>query len=174
VEAVHGVGIGCEDRKNALKPRFCIRRDVYRPPMEPQHSNAKGPVVTVQMKSWAANRLRPVAWGCVILLAVLSLLPAEEMVRTSLGGHIEHAIAYAGTAFLFGLSYPAWGWQRIAIALVIYAGILELLQNFSPGRHPAVLDWISSSAGALMGITFIRVGDAVWRRWRAHGWIDDA
>jgi hypothetical protein len=35
--------------------------------------------------------LRTVAWGGMNLLAVLSLLPAEEMVRTSLGGHIaEH------------------------------------------------------------------------------------
>ena len=100
--------------------------------------------------SLAAYRFRPAAWGCVILLAILSLLPAEEMVRTSLGGHIEHATAYAGTAFVIGRSYPSWGWKRIATALVIYAGVLELLQTFSPGRHPAVLDWLSSSAGALM------------------------
>jgi VanZ family protein len=110
--------------------------------------------------------LRPVAWGCVILLAVLSLLPAKEMVRTSLGGHIEHAMAYAGTAFLIGVTYPAWRWRRIAAALVIYAGVLELLQNYSPGRHPAVLDWFSSSTGALIGIAFIRIWDEVWWRWR--------
>ena len=93
---------------------------------------------------------RPAAWGCVTLLTILSLLPAQEMVRTSLGGHIEHATAYAGTAFVIGRSYPSWGWKRIATALVIYAGVLELLQTFSPGRHPAVLDWLSSSTGALM------------------------
>jgi VanZ family protein len=105
-----------------------------------------------------------VAWGCVILIAVLSLLPAEEMVRTRLGGYIEHATAYAGTAFLIGLSYPTWRWKRIATALVIYAGVLELLQKFSPGRHPAVLDWLSSSAGGLIGIAVIRVADEAWRR----------
>jgi VanZ family protein len=107
-----------------------------------------------------------VAWGCVILLAVLSLLPAEEMVRTSLDGHIEHVVACAGTAFLIGVAYPAWRWQRVAAALVIYAGVLELLQNYSPGRHPALLDWLSSSAGALTGAVCIRMGDEVWRRWR--------
>jgi VanZ family protein len=117
--------------------------------------------------------LRPVAWGCVILLAVLSLLPAEEMVRTSLGGHIEHAIAYAGTALMIGLGYPTWGWKRMAIALVIYAGVLELLQNFSPGRHPAVLDWLSSSTGVLIGIAFTRVGDEIWLRWRRKGYQSD-
>ena len=102
------------------------------------------------MESLAAYRFRPAAWGCVILLAVLSLLPAEEMVRTGLDGHIEHATAYAGTAFLIGWNYPTWGWKPIATALVMYAGALELLQNLSPGRHPAVLDWLASSAGVLM------------------------
>jgi hypothetical protein len=100
------------------------------------------------------------------LLAVLSLLPAEERVRTRLGGHIEHAIAYVGTALLLGLSYPAWDWKRIAAALVIYAGILDLLQNFSPGRHPAVLDWLSSSAGGPDRDHAHACGDEVWRRWR--------
>jgi VanZ family protein len=68
-------------------------------------------------------------------------------------------MAYAGTTFLLGLSYPTWDWKRLAAALVIYAGVLELLQNFSPGRHPAVLDWLSSAAGVLIGIgiTFIRM-----------------
>lgn len=127
----------------------------------------------MRIKSWAAHGLRPVAWGCVILLAVLSLLPAEKMIRTSLGGHIEHVIAYGGTALLIGSGYPAWGWKRIATLLGIYAGILELLQNFSPGRHPAVLDWLSSSAGALIGIAFIRVGQEVWWRWRRKSRLSD-
>jgi VanZ family protein len=72
------------------------------------------------------------------------------MVRTGLRGHIEHAMAYAGTAVLIGWTYPTWEWKPIATALVIYAGILELLQNFSPGRHPTILDWLSSSTGVLM------------------------
>ncbi len=88
--------------------------------------------------------LRPVAWSCVILLAVLSLLSAEEMVRTSLGGHIEHATAYAGTTFLPGLSYPAWDRKRIAAALVVYAGIHHRASNLeqqlrSAGRPPHLL-----------------------------------
>jgi hypothetical protein len=45
---------------------------------------------------------------CVILLAVLSLLPAQEMVRTDLPGQFEHFIAYAGSAAIamagYGLS----------------------------------------------------------------------
>jgi len=58
-----------------------------------------------QSRVWA---LRLLTWCCVILLAVLSLLPAQEMVRTDLPGQFEHFIAYAGSAAIamagYGLS----------------------------------------------------------------------
>lgn len=45
--------------------------------------------------------LRLAAWVCIALLAILSLLPADGLTRTSFGGHVEHATAYAGaTVFL--------------------------------------------------------------------------
>jgi VanZ family protein len=99
---------------------------------------------------------RAAAWGCVALLAVLSLLPAEEMVRTGLSGRIEHAVAYAGTALLAGLGYRERRLEWIAAALVAYAGVLELLQNISPGRHAAVGDWLAGSGGAPLGIWLAR------------------
>jgi VanZ family protein len=88
---------------------------------------------------------------CILLLAVLSLLPAEEMVRTRLSGHIEHAMAYAATTLLLRLGYGRWGWLQPAAALVCYAGILEHMQHFSPGRHPGVDDWVASSIGVVLG-----------------------
>lgn len=69
--------------------------------------------------------VRMAAWSCVGLIAVLALLPAEEMLGISLGGHIEHAI--------------------------VYAGVLEWLQHFAPGRHRALADWLASSVGVLIG-----------------------
>ena len=42
--------------------------------------------------------LRVLTWACVILLAVLSLLPDQQMVRTGLRGRLEHLVAYAGSA----------------------------------------------------------------------------
>lgn len=95
--------------------------------------------------------LRPASWGCWLALAVLSLLPAEEMVRTSLGGHVEHAAAYAGAALVTGLAYRARALTGIAALLVLYAAALEGAQRLSPGRHAAVGDWIASSAGVLAG-----------------------
>ena len=49
--------------------------------------------------------LRVLTWCCVILLAILSLLPAEEIVRTGLPGRLEHFVAYAGLAAIAMASY---------------------------------------------------------------------
>jgi VanZ family protein len=33
----------------------------------------------------------------------------------------------------------------------VYAGLLEYLQHFSPGRHPAIEDFAASAFGAFAG-----------------------
>ena len=79
--------------------------------------------------------LRFLTWCCVILLAVLSLLPAQEMVRTGLPGRLEHFVAYAGSG---AVAMAGYGASRRGVQIIgglwVYAGILEYLQHFSPGR----------------------------------------
>ena len=98
------------------------------------------------------SSLRVLTWCCVILLAILSLLPAEEMVRTGLPGRLEHFVAYAGSAAIAVAGYGATrGSAQIIGGLWVYAGILEYLQHLSPGRHPAIEDFAASALGALCG-----------------------
>ena len=96
--------------------------------------------------------LRLLTWCCVVLLAVLSLLPAQAITRTGLPGQFEHFIAYAGSAAIamagYGLSR---GGMRIIGGFWAYAGVLEYLQHFSPGRHPSLEDFAASALGALCG-----------------------
>jgi len=92
------------------------------------------------------------AWFCVILLAVLSLLPADEMVRTGLPTKLEHAAAYAGSAALAMIGYgDRHGSTAIIGFFWAYASALEYLQHFSPGRHPSIWDFAASAFGALCG-----------------------
>jgi VanZ family protein len=99
--------------------------------------------------------LRPCAWSCVLLIALLSLLPtANEMGArpgTGLPGQIEHMIAYAGTAGLFGLAYPSWAAWRFVTALLVYAVCLEGAQSFVPGRNPSVDGALAGALGAILG-----------------------
>jgi VanZ family protein len=100
----------------------------------------------------AMTSLRALTWFCILLLAVLSLLPAQDMVRTGLPGWVEHFVAYAGSAAIAMASYGASrGTVQIIGGFWVYAGILEYLQHFSPGRHPAIGDFTASALGALCG-----------------------
>jgi len=97
------------------------------------------------------SSLRFLTWCCVVVLAFLSLLPAEDMVRTGFPGELEHFAAYAGSGAI-----------AIRIEPGRYLGHWGLL---AIRRHP----WISSaflagSASRLWG--FRRVG--VWRPVRRH------
>jgi len=112
--------------------------------------------------SLLATSLRVLTWCCVILVGVLSLLPAQQMVRTGLPGRLEHFIAYAGSAAIAMAGYGASrGGIQIIGSFWVYAGILEYLQHFSPGRHPAIEDFAASALGALCGGLAITL---LWRR----------
>ena len=112
--------------------------------------------------SLITTSLRVLTWCCVLGLGVLSLLPAQEMVRTGLPGRVEHIIAYAGSAAIAMAGYGASrGVAQIIGGFWVYAGILEYLQHFSPGRHPAIEDFAASALGALCGGLAIAL---LWRR----------
>ena len=105
--------------------------------------------------------LRVLTWCGVILLAVLSLLPGQwlaalsllpimEMVRTVLPAPLEHFIAYAGVA---AIAMAGYGSGRVGVRIIgglcVYAGILEYIRHFSPGRHPSFGQFAGSALGAL-------------------------
>jgi len=114
---------------------------------------------------------RVLTWCSVVALAILSLLPAEEMVRTGFGHHIEHFSAYAGSA---GIAMIGYGQRRRAPWIIVlgfwaYAGLLEYLQHFAPGRTPAFEDFAASALGALTDTVVIfvlrlRYGDRCYAR----------
>jgi VanZ family protein len=109
--------------------------------------------------------LARVAGGvCVVAVAVLSLLPAEKMARTGLGGHIEHMAVYLGTALTTALAFDERGDLAIFLALSAYAGVLELLQHFSPGRISSIEDFTFSAAGVLMGVVVALILKKALRR----------
>ena len=92
---------------------------------------------------------RVAAWVATLVLAVASWTPAEDMIRTGMGGLYEHAIAYfvTGTAFMWGYRDRS-PWQFV-VALSIYAAVLEVGQLAVPGRHAGLLDWAAGATGVL-------------------------
>src|SRR5258708_31098497 len=73
--------------------------------------------------------------GCGIALAILAWLPATIMMRTVLGGHAEHFVAYSGTAILMGLTFQKSPRLTVqCVLLIVYAAVLEAGQFFFSAR----------------------------------------
>ena len=109
------------------------------------------PAKQVPSQRWA--RLMSVAFvACITALCVLAWLPGNEVRRTPLGGHAEHALAYFGTTIVMGLAFQ----RRIRLdvqcaLLTLYAAILEVGQLYSPDRHASVGDFAFSTTGIAIG-----------------------
>jgi VanZ family protein len=99
----------------------------------------------------------------LIALAVLSLLPRDNVPRTELGGHWDHILAYASTALLFAISAHRRSWPIILLALIAYAGVLEVLQSFVPGRTSQIGDFSYSAVGVITGFIVVRLIQLVAR-----------
>jgi VanZ family protein len=112
--------------------------------------------------SHLASIARPLAWACVVVIAVLSLVPGDARPHTGLPGRGEHFIAYAGTGLLFALGYWELRQRMLAlICLAIASGAFEVLQNFVPGRSPSPLDALTSTCGAAFGLVLGAILSAV-------------
>ena len=81
--------------------------------------------------------LRITAWGCIAAIAVLSLLPAEKMVRTGAKWvDIEHSAAYAGTAFIVMLAYESYGFARISAAMIFALACWSFCNDYLRAGNP--------------------------------------
>lgn len=105
---------------------------------------------------WRELSARFGAWlvaANALALMLLSWTPGNYMVRTSLSGHLEHALAYAlSGAFMAAVLHRRRASWQVAAALVAYAGVLEWGQVLVPGRHSAFEDFSFSAAGAVIGV----------------------
>jgi len=97
---------------------------------------------------------RWLTWCAVVALALLSWTPSNYMVRPGWGHHLEHVTAYLMSSVVASLGYGRRiSYTQVAALLCAYAGLLEIGQNWSPGRTPAFDDFAASSIGTLFGVT---------------------
>ena len=96
--------------------------------------------------------LQLVAWSCLVVLGMLSLLPSAYLKRIGFGSHLEHFVAYFLTAGVFCLAYRSRR-QSVIIVIVLAAAaaFFEIGQYFSAGRTPALGDWMASTTGVVAG-----------------------
>jgi VanZ family protein len=91
--------------------------------------------------------------SCLVIIAILSLVPGQHRPHTSMAGRMEHAVAYAGTGvfMMFGF-LTARSRVRGYVGVVFLAFAFEVLQTWIPGRSSNILDALASSAGLTAGV----------------------
>jgi hypothetical protein len=89
----------------------------------------------------------------VVAIALATLLPTKWVPRTGLGWESEHFIVYFAATII--LSLPSRNPYVIAIALTIFAGVLEACQGLTPDRFPDLTAALSGAAGVISGAILV-------------------
>jgi VanZ family protein len=90
---------------------------------------------------------------CIVLIILFSLIPGRWQVRSHFPGVIEHFVAYAGTGFIWLIALRGRATILLVLGLIGLAGLMEILQQFSPGRDPEIAGFAASTLGAIAGAT---------------------
>jgi VanZ family protein len=94
---------------------------------------------------------RIMAWLLALAILALSLVPPWMRPQTGVPHDLEHFGIFTATGFVFGLGY-ARRYGAVAIGLVIFAGAIETVQLFVPGRHARLSDFVVDALALLLGI----------------------
>lgn len=99
----------------------------------------------------------------ILVVCVLSLLPAEELPKTRPWDKISHLIAYLEIAVLGLLGFRGRrSWRVVTVGVVALGGVLELAQSVVPGRASDLLDILVNAAGVLLGYGIARLLLRIW------------
>jgi len=93
---------------------------------------------------------RAAGWLGAILTLVLSLMPPALDVSSGHSDKIVHLAGYALLMFWWAQLVTRQRW-KLAVAIVLFGVIIELLQGLTPDRLPDVLDALANSGGVLLG-----------------------
>ena len=100
-------------------------------------------------RPWLLKAARIMGWLLAAAIVVFSLVPPDLRPLTDAPHALEHFVIFAATGLAFGMGYrPRY---PIAIALVVFAGAIEVAQLLVPGRHARLSDFIVDAFAACIG-----------------------
>ena len=109
------------------------------------------------------RRLWAVAWGALLVLTLfLALWPLTAPVASTGWDKTDHLLGFAALAmtglWMLPVQVRAHAW--LMLGLIIFGGLIEVLQTFIPHRQGDVVDWLADAIGVGLGAL---VGYAVLR-----------
>src|SRR5450759_3241770 len=91
------------------------------------------------------------AWLLTLAIVVLSLGPPSTRPVTGAPHNVVHLLIFLATGVALGLGYPR-RFSFLAMALPIFAAVIELAQIFAPGRHARLSDFLVDAAALCLGV----------------------
>jgi VanZ family protein len=91
------------------------------------------------------------AWLLLIAISWLSLCPPSLRPVTPAPHNIEHIAIFLLMGFAFRIGYPRQ-YLFQSIALIGFAGLIEIAQLWVPGRHARLSDFIVDASAVCAGI----------------------
>lgn len=113
-------------------------------------SGIDGIVVALQRSFQAAG------WLFAGAILVLSLSPPSFRPTTGAANGLEHFMIFLGTGMAFAFGYPRQ-LRSLLIASPAFAAAIEVVQNWVPGRHARMGDFVVDVVAACWGIGLSRV-----------------
>ena len=127
-------------------PALHNRRSICRP-SDRSRACLSAPLLTLAHP--AMNRLiRPAFWSACLAVAVLSLLPAEQLPAVAFNwwDKAQHALGFALLGVLGLLGYRQRP-RRVVWGLLVFGGLIELAQAATGWRYGDWQDWLADALG---------------------------
>lgn len=95
--------------------------------------------------------IRVAAWLSLAAIIFVTVSPIGLRPHDVLPVDVDRALAFVVMACLFVLAYPR-SWVIVAVALILGAAGIELMQELSPTRHARIDDALVKASGAAIGV----------------------
>lgn len=109
--------------------------------------------------------LRAAAWTALAAIIFVTVSPIGWRPHDVMPVNFDRALAFTIMSALFVAAYPRHS-VVLGLALVACAGLIELLQFFSPTRHPQFIDAFVKATGAVVGVLIGSTYNMIERRGR--------
>lgn len=96
--------------------------------------------------------------AALLSISTLAFLPDYNALPpiVSVSDLLNHAAAFIFLSVLYTLAYPH-SFQRIALTLLGYGLLIELVQAFLPTRFASIEDVVADAAGVIAGIAGVKM-----------------
>lgn len=98
----------------------------------------------------ANGRWNFIFWTCLLLVLLLSLMPTVPDMPTTGWDKTNHLLAFALLSILGCKAYPGHS-AAVFLGLLLYGGLIELLQSFTPYRFAEWADLMADGLGLITG-----------------------